>query len=65
MCIASSVITKGGTTCAAISLVAPASRIDGRLPEQIEILRATAGALAAELGPFATERRNTSDPQPR
>jgi DNA-binding IclR family transcriptional regulator len=59
MCIASPVCADDGTTCAAISIAAPASRLQAHLEEDISAVQETAAELSAALGAWAPQLRET------
>jgi len=59
MCIAAPVSSSSESTCAAISIAGPVSRLEARLQDNIVAVRETCAGLSAELGPLAHQLRDT------
>lgn len=62
LCVAAPVKDDRGVTCAALSIAGPASRLDRRLEESIEVVREACAGLSARLGAEARRLRKASGP---
>ncbi len=60
MCVAAPVVDERGTTCAAISISGPVSRVRGRPDDNIAAVREACRALSEDLGPNARKLRDVS-----
>ncbi len=60
MCVAAPVVDERGTTCAAISISGPVTRVRDRLDDNVAAVREACRALSDDLGPNARKLRDAS-----